>query len=72
MIYLAAVAIINAALAAWLVYENRKLTYAAIARHTGDIAVIERSQHRPRKASTEDEREKPYTSWRSPDEGVGP
>lgn len=71
MIYLAVVAIVNVALTAFLVYENRKLAYAAIARHAGEIAVIQRATKQP-KVLAEPEREKPYTSWRNPNEGVGP
>lgn len=72
MIYLAAVAIINTAFAAYLIYENRKLTYAVMSRHAGDLANIEKSQRRTKVASTENGDEKTYHSWRNPNEGVGP
>lgn len=71
MIWLALVAASNSALAAFLVYENRKLTYAAIARHAGEIAVIERAPRRRSKPADSDG-EKTYHSWRNPVEGVGP
>lgn len=71
MIWLALIAVANVALSAYLVYENRKLTYAAIARHAGDIAVIERGQKANKKAP-ETEKEKTYHTWRNPNEGVGP
>jgi hypothetical protein len=72
MIYLALVAIVNTALAAYLVYENRKLTYVAMSRHVGDLTNIEKAQKRPRKPVAETSDEKPYHTWRNPNEGVGP
>lgn len=72
MIYLAAVAIVNTAFAAYLVHENRKLTYAAIARHSGEIANIERATRAKPKPPTETSGETTYHTWRNADEGVGP
>lgn len=72
MIYLAVVAIANATLAAYLTYENRKLTYAVMSRHAGDLANIEKAQRRPKATPTETADEKTYHAWRTPNEGVGP
>lgn len=71
MIYLALVAVANTALAGYLIYENRRLTYGVIARHAGDLVNLEKAQRKP-KASTEIEKEKAYSAWRNPIEGVGP
>lgn len=71
MIWLGLIAAANTALTAFLVYENRKLTYAAIARHAGDIAVMERAPKRRSKPADSDG-EKTYHAWRNPVEGVGP
>jgi len=71
LIWLALVAAANTTLAAFLVYENRKLTYAAIARHAGEIAAIERAPRRRGKPA-ESDTEKTYHAWRNPIEGVGP
>jgi hypothetical protein len=71
VIYLALVAVANTALAAYLVYENRRITYGVIARHAGDLVNIEKAQ-RKKKASTETVEEKTYHTWRNPNEGVGP
>lgn len=72
MIYLAAVAVVNTALAAYLVYENRKLTYAVMSRHAGDLVNIEKAQRKQKPTPTENGDEKTYHSWRNPNEGVGP
>lgn len=72
MIYLAVVCLAITALAAFLVYENRKLTYAVMARHTGDLANLEKAQRRQPKPSAETGNETTYHTWRNPDEGVGP
>jgi len=71
VIWLGLIAAANTALTAFLVYENRKLTYAAIARHAGDIAVMERAPKR-RSKSADSDGEKTYHAWRNPVEGVGP
>jgi len=71
VIYLALVAVANTALAAYLVYENRRLTYGVIARHAGDLVNIEKAQ-RKKKAPAETSEEKTYHTWRNPNEGVGP
>lgn len=71
MIYLAAVIVANLGIIGYLVRENRKLMYAAIAKHAGEIAVLERSPRKKPKPA-ESEPEKSYHSWRNPSEGVGP
>lgn len=72
MIYLAVVAVVNTALAAYLIYENRKLTYAVMSRHAGDLVNIEKAQRRLKATPAENDEEKTYHSWRNPNEGVGP
>lgn len=71
MIYLAVIAAINAGLAAYLAYENRKLTYIAISRHVGDVARLQ-DLGKQKKSVDEERQEKAYHPWRTPNEGVGP
>ncbi len=72
MIYLALIAAANTALAAFLVYENRRLTYAVMARHAPDLAILEKAKKRHPTSNTESKAETAYHAWRNPTEGVGP
>ena len=72
MIYVALIAVANTALAAFLVHENRRLTYAVMARHAPDLAVIEKAKKRHPASNTESKAETTYHAWRNPTEGVGP
>ncbi len=72
MIYLAIVAVANTALAGYLIYENRRLTYGVIAKHAGDLINIEKAKKKHPTSNTETKQETSYHSWRNPTEGVGP
>lgn len=72
MIYLALVAVANTVLVAYLVYENRRITYGVIARHAPDLAILEKAKKRHPASNTESKAETAYHAWRNPTEGVGP
>lgn len=71
MIWITLVAFANLGMSIYLLRENRKLTYAAIARHAGDLAILDRPA-RKRFKPNDSVDEKSYTQWRIPSEGVGP
>lgn len=71
MIFLALVAIANSILAGYLAYENRKMAYVAVSRHVGDISRLQ-DLGKAKKSVDEEQREKAYHPWRTPNEGVGP
>lgn len=71
MIWVGIIALANIALSAYLLRENRKLTYIAIAKHAGEIAILDRPARKKSKPN-ESADEKSYTQWRIPSEGVGP